>query len=271
MKIKIIYISPNGTTKITAEEIRKGLTAYGLNASLYDLGSEPYRSDFSKLSAELDGADLIGFGSPVYHMQFFEPMSRFLDHIAFEGAARHRFKTFLFANYAGITSGKSFLKAENQLQKAGLDIVGAMKLYAPHFHHEEAFPSDDALRTISELCEHISRTDLDRVKSGCFEPKAAVNIVYPLVHLIGKMRELPIFVHTSDCRGCGICAAECPSAAISVGDVAEINFNKCLHCYHCSLCCPFNAIECPVQRLDAMIAQNKKIIGTEYPQNQLIS
>ena len=47
----------------------------------------------------------------------------------------------------------------------------------------------------------------------------------------------------ADCVACGVCAAECPSSAITVGDVAVINPDVCTECGACIDACPSGAIE----------------------------
>ena len=59
---------------------------------------------------EIKKADLVGFGSPAYHMNMFAPMLS-LFKIMKEESKRTTFlcKTFFYLNYGGITSGKAFL------------------------------------------------------------------------------------------------------------------------------------------------------------------
>ena len=52
------------------------------------------------------------------------------------------------------------------------------------------------------------------------------------------------FVITDECLSCGACAAQCPSEAISMGDLHyEIDPDKCLECGACAAQCPAEAIE----------------------------
>ncbi|MBI9051808.1 MAG: 4Fe-4S binding protein [Anaerolineaceae bacterium] len=99
-----------------------------------------------------------------------------------------------------------------------------------------------------------------------YTPKT--HLIFPFIHLIGKTRELPIEIDHQACIKCGKCIRECPLGAIQQSDIVSIDFDKCIHCYHCAIACPQDAIHCPVEKLDAMMQSNIKIIGMEQPGNQ---
>ncbi|UAL08217.1 MAG: 4Fe-4S binding protein [Candidatus Methanogranum gryphiswaldense] len=46
----------------------------------------------------------------------------------------------------------------------------------------------------------------------------------------------------SECVACGACADVCPQDAITVDDVAVINYDKCVDCGACIDECPSSAI-----------------------------
>ena len=43
---------------------------------------------------------------------------------------------------------------------------------------------------------------------------------------------------TDDCIACGTCEAECPTEAISSGDIYVIDPDKCIDCGACAAVCP---------------------------------
>jgi len=47
---------------------------------------------------------------------------------------------------------------------------------------------------------------------------------------------------TDECIACGSCADECPSEAISEGDIYVIDAEKCTECGTCAEQCPVEAI-----------------------------
>ena len=50
------------------------------------------------------------------------------------------------------------------------------------------------------------------------------------------------YVISNDCIACGTCMSECPSDAISEGDIYKINPDKCVDCGTCADACPTGAI-----------------------------
>ena len=50
------------------------------------------------------------------------------------------------------------------------------------------------------------------------------------------------YVIGNDCVACGTCIDECPSGAISEGDIYSINPDACVDCGTCADACPSGAI-----------------------------
>ncbi len=50
------------------------------------------------------------------------------------------------------------------------------------------------------------------------------------------------YVISDDCVACGTCIGECPSSAISEGDIYKIDPNACVDCGTCADVCPSEAI-----------------------------
>lgn len=268
MKIAIIYISPNGTTKKTANELKFRLSSDQQDVELFDLGSVDYRNNFQPILESLKDFDIVGFGSPVYHMEMLSPITTFFYKLI-KMKTKFSLKAFLFVNYGGITSGKSFLKSTRLLNRVGIPVIGAMKLVAPHFHNVEEFPNDLTIKNIENFCNKLKTNSFNIINKKTFIPKMIINLIYPFVHIIGKIRELPINIVDTRCKVCKKCIKECPVKAISIDTNVIINSNVCIHCYHCIACCPFDAIESPIEKLDQMIMKNKKIVGMENPLNKI--
>lgn len=50
------------------------------------------------------------------------------------------------------------------------------------------------------------------------------------------------YVINEECIACGACEPECPTEAISEGDIYQIDPEKCIECGACADICPVTAI-----------------------------
>lgn len=274
MKMGLIYISANGTTEKVTDILSQNFKKNGHHIKKINLGRLPYRGNLKSVFNQLNNYDVIGLGSPVYHMDTLHPMLLFLKNLKKQDL-RNKLKAFVYLTYSGITTGLAFINTLKELNKASIDIIGGIKIQAPHFHHkDEALDINKTNRFLNEFIEKLEEKNFSKIPfekaKVLFSPeKKRVNILFPIVHIVGRLRELPIKIDQSECRKCGKCERECPSGAIQIKDKTEIDFSKCLHCYHCVTTCPFQAITSPIHEIDQMIKINKKIVGMENPVNNL--
>jgi ferredoxin len=49
------------------------------------------------------------------------------------------------------------------------------------------------------------------------------------------------YVINDSCIGCGACVPDCPTEAISEGDIYVIDADKCIDCGACADTCPVDA------------------------------
>ena len=273
MHFKLIYISPNGTTRKTSVVLKTAIEKNGHSVELVDLGSETNRNNYEIIFNKLKEADIVGFGAPAYHMDMLEPMKHLFEEMLLNPEVYH-FKAFLFLNYAGITSGKAFLNIAKLFEAMNIPIIGGMKVVAPHFHQQKTFPTAISESFIQSFYYQMQSNEFDPILSEKLyemfsHQKIRVNLLYPLVHDLSKKRELAITILSEQCVSCGKCEKECPAGAISLDDTAAIDLEKCIHCYHCLVACKLKAIEAPIEKLDKMILLNKLIIGMEKPKNYI--
>jgi len=273
MKFILIYVSPNGTTEKTTIVLKDIIGNDNNKVELVNIGVAPYRDNHRIIFEKLKDADIVGFGSPAYHMEMVVPMKKILNEML-ENKNKYKFKAFLYLNYGGITSGKAFKNTAEILNKIGIQIIGAMKVVAPHFHHPSNYPSENIKEFIEDFYNEMKEKEfvtIDYTKlKRIFKPKKKrVNLIYPLVHVIGKKRELPIIINHEKCKKCRKCIVECPNGSLSLDKTITRELSKCIYCYHCVVTCPFSAVESHIERIDEMIKMNKKIIGIEDPQNEI--
>jgi ferredoxin len=272
MNIKILFISPNGTTKTTTSLLKESFLKHNHQVDCINIAESPYRENQQLVLDEISSADIVGFGSAAYHMDLMQPMIDLFSLLQ-SRQNQHHFRAFFFMNYSGITTGKAFLLYARKFHTMGIPVCGALKVTAPHFHHVEEFPTQNTYSTIDAFAAALQKKHYADMTDQEIEKKLQpftrkVHLIYPLIHLIGKKRELPIIIDQQACKRCGKCMRECPAGAIEQNGSITINFAKCLHCYHCTVACPQNAIHCPVENLDAMMQTNIKLIGKEQPANQ---
>ncbi len=272
MKFLMVFSSPNGTTRTSADLLKKTFLLYGHEVKTLDIGRSPWRENHADILQEIRLVDVVGFGSPAYHMDFFQPL---LNLFMLMAAQPEPFpiRAFFFLPFGGITTGKTFLLAARQFRHMQIPVIGAIKIKAPHFHHDDPFPTTEAELHISKFVSELEKKKYAPIPwqktvqvFKPFTPK--VNLIHPLIHWVGKLRELPINIKTDLCTQCGKCIRECPAGAIHKNGLVQIEGDLCLHCYHCVAACPKQAILCPVEKLDAMMQRNIQIIGQEIPANR---
>lgn len=275
MKVVLAYISPNATTRMISREV-SGLFKSDLHEVIeLDLGKMGNR-DFETIDTGIfDGADLIGIGSPVYHMDILEPLRDFLGR-ALPVIRRQNpgIKAFIYLTYGGITSGKAFTNTAGILKRYDVPLVGGLKIKAPHFWHRDNYPDEKSIRTVNAFYRAMAEKKyrkIDRTAAtGQFSnPKMIVRLIYPFVGMIGSIRKRPIDFDHGKCIKCRKCLNECPVGAIAMDDYPVRDKNRCIYCYHCTTLCPKGAVIFDVNKIKEFIALNKKIIGLEQPENEI--
>ncbi len=275
MNCKLVYCTSGGTTKKTTRLLEQFLEKQGNDVEVINLGSSQFKDDLQSVLDKITDADFVGFGAPVYHMNMFEPMLKLFSLLYEERKQRkYLFQAFFYINYGGITSGKAFQVNARLFQKMGIEIVGAMKIEAPHFHKEKSFPNEQVLSMIEEFyikleSNRFSPFDSEEVNRLLRPEKMRVRMLFPMMKIIGKHKYLHIDIHSERCLKCNKCVHECPVSAISLTDQILIQNRKCIHCYHCVTICHEKALTIDTGKLDQMIFRNQKIIGHETYSNQL--
>ena len=81
MKIILIYISPNKTTQMITKELFNILSKDNHQVIELNIGKGANR-DYKNIDPNIfKDTDLIGIGSPVYHMRALEPLTDFLGYM----------------------------------------------------------------------------------------------------------------------------------------------------------------------------------------------
>jgi ferredoxin len=252
--------------------LKNAFLLYGHEAEILDIGRSPWRENHADILQEIRRADVVGFGSPAYHMDFFQPLLNLFKLMAVQSEP-FPIRAFFFLPFGGITTGKAFLLAARQFGHMQIPVIGAIKIKAPHFHHNQPFPTPESEHLISSFVSELEKKKYVPIPwqktEQLFKPfSPKIQIIRPLIHWVGKLRELPITMEPERCTRCGKCMRECPSGAMHKNGPIQLEASLCLHCYHCVAACPKQAILCPVEKLDTMIQRNIQIIGQEIPANR---
>lgn len=272
MKILLLYMSPNRTTEKISQALCSRFSQDGHMVNLINCGKQANRDPETIDPQVFEGVDLIGIGSPVFHMRILEPLENFLERAL--PRLQQPAKAFIYLTYGGITTGKAFLNTVKILQRHNIPVVGGMKVWAPHFFNHVPYPDPEALQTIDDFCSEMANQRFESLPwkkaRRIFSYQTwRVKAVYPFTHLIGRKRELPIQIDLSRCMLCKRCVNECPTGAMELGETVIYNRQKCIFCYHCTTVCARHAIICPTEQVEEALKINKKVIGCEQPTNAI--
>lgn len=80
----------------------------------------------------------------------------------------------------------------------------------------------------------------------------------PESEILGERERMPMA--SDSCRGCGGCAENCPTKAISIDDGWRVDLGRCIFCMDCSMVCPEGCIE-EVPAPDYSLTREGLVIG----------
>jgi len=277
MKIALVYISPNKTTEIITAKLCNELRKFSAIKKV-NLGDEKFHNIDDINTTIFKDIDIIGFGSPVFHLRVLKPINVFIKSKAKEIIkVNPSISAFIYVTYSGGTSGKSLLNAAQDLNNMGYKVLGGFKVVAPHFWSSfDNFPEKNKVQLLkcfsTELEKRMNNPPVwKNLKKSLKYQSLLVKIIYPLTKITGKIRELelPIKVDKELCIQCKLCQKECPVVAITVDDFPKIDKSKCIHCFHCVNICPKNAITSDIEKAIKIVEKNRRIVGIEIPQNHI--
>lgn len=273
MKIVILYVSPNGTTK---------KAVYFLGSIFQKNAHDFIALDISKPEANresaseiLKDADIIGIASPVYHLRMFKTLDKYLKKNLLYITQISKIKSaFALVTYGGVTSGKAFLNISRILGKNNIPVCGALKIKAPHFWKTEGYPDNETKLVLENFFNRLGSKNFapisfTRTKSVFSYQKKFIKYIYPFGRIIGFMRRQHISFDESKCNKCGKCIKECPASAIHIREKAYRSSSKCVYCYHCAVTCPKKAFNTDITKIEKIVCTNRSLAGTEYPQNEI--
>lgn len=80
----------------------------------------------------------------------------------------------------------------------------------------------------------------------------------PESEILGERERMPMA--SDSCRGCGRCAENCPTRAISIDEGWKVDLGRCIFCMDCSMVCPEGCID-EVPAPDYSLTREGLVIG----------
>lgn len=244
MKALIIYLSQTGNTERVAQAIAGGLADGGAEVELVPVERAG--------EADLDGADIIGIGTPVFY--YHEPT--IIRDLIQRMALQEKKLGFTF-----ITSGgnpvNTLRRMQKMLARKGVTVIGSFEcfgydtypIYIKHFRkwgHPRAKDIDEARSFGRALTEKVARA----LEGEQPEPPR-YKFVGGKTFRLSLLCRRPILDWTMPkieadrerCAKCDQCRKRCPTQNIRL-DPWPTFLDECIFCYMCERVCPHHAIRC---------------------------
>jgi ferredoxin/flavodoxin len=273
----IVYISPNGSTGKVAETLADQLAKGGAAVNLTDLSVAGAGRTLTH-SSKVDEQTCLLIGSPVYRDMAVPPVMAFIDELPQSDGGW----AVPFVTYGRACSGVALWQMALALMDKGFRIAGAAKVVAVHSMMcrsnnpvGEGHPDADDLQQVCYLADKL----LQQFATGTPVPLAPEVLDYHPTELASVFKAkigqpwmiVPKTVDERVCTGCGICADNCPVAAIILNHVPAFG-DTCFDCFSCIRLCPEDAIipSVPMVSIEEMISERVKNIN-EQPLTRIFS
>ncbi|NIA18974.1 MAG: hypothetical protein GWP07_00840 [Xanthomonadaceae bacterium] len=251
-KTFIFYCSPAGTTSHVAEVIEKKLAGYGRQVTICTLGKEEGKlSEIIRDIKETPERVCLFIGSPVYSSHALPLVMDFIARLP----QRRQVYAVPFATWGGATSGLALEEMGEALKDCGYGLTGAARIVAVHSLMWESdnpvgagHPDAKDDRLIEDLAVAVDHNlqlpePLELSSQALFYQPAAAAVEMRKLNLEIARGILPKRLVNEDlCTQCGICAEQCPVAALTLAPY-PVYADHCILCFNCMRCCPEKAIE----------------------------
>jgi len=258
----LVYISPNGSTGQVADVLAAQLQKGGARVDRLDLaGPAAYDAFIEKLDNDPQACLLIG--SPVYRDMAVPPVMAFIDALA----ATDTGWVVPFVTWGLACSGVALWQMGSALKAKGYRIAGAARVAALHAMMwpadgpvGEGHPDEADKQQVRDLADRL----LADAKNGTFTALPLEALDYQTAERAAECKAkldqpwmvIPKTVNEETCTECGVCAEECPVAAVSL-DPYPVFSAACFDCFTCVRVCPEEAIEpkVPLAKIGGMIRE----------------
>ena len=239
MSMYMITFSPTGGTKKVAEVLADRLFSEYKCIDLTDSSL-----DFSSYSFTADDVCLIA--APVFGGRIPEPAAARLSQMQ-----AYNTRAVLAAVYGNRAFEDALVEMQDLAELTGMVPVAGVAAIAEHSIARTiaaSRPDDADIRQLQEFA--------DRIAPRLREPLPAHRLQLPGNHPYRDYSKSALVPSVSDiCTKCGVCAAHCPTQAISADDPTQTDASRCIACMRCISVCPEQARFLPDPVLAAMTAK----------------
>lgn len=246
MKINVLYFSPTGGTKRTAQHLAGAL------------GGETLCTDLTVHPAQAAPADAAVIAVPSFGGRVPPLAAQRIRQLKGGGAP-----AVLLCVYGNRAYEDCLVELQDLASEAGFRVMAAVAAIAEHSiarQYAAGRPDTQDLARLSAFGEAI------REKLACgelTEPELPGNRPYKP---FGVLPMLP--APTGGFVSCSVCAKECPAQAIDPQDVSKVNKDACISCMRCIAVCPHSARQLPPEMLDVLSNKLAKVCA-DRKENEL--
>lgn len=241
MKATLLTFSQTGNTLKVGNAIAAELQKYGISTA--------HTRFLHRKHWQVNGADILGFGSPVFENRPAECVPEFLSQFRGKFVGK---KAFVYITSEG-SPAKSLWRLAQSVETTGADVIGGIQITGActvptMFGFFNGRPNEADLNKAAHFGKAVSNALLnqkplpgdyliDPQKGGRF-----YDILGPYLTAVKKKITPPPEADGSKCDCCGICAYECPVENIAVDKNSIVFKSHCIVCYRCWNICPKDAV-----------------------------
>ncbi|MEE4356949.1 MAG: EFR1 family ferrodoxin [Desulfococcaceae bacterium] len=274
-KAFILYCSPAGTTRHVSAVLEKELKNRNADVLCADICKEKESGNLLQQIRQAAEQGILFIASPVYVNRPLPQIMKFIEQLPEKTGAAVPIVT-----WGCVSSGIALYDMGKALKEKNIPLLGAAKVGAQHsmmWRSENPLgkgrpgPEDDnMLRGLTDaLAEKLNKSPLAEI------PLSALAYQPPERH--AEMEKLSLAAAKSHmperktdenlCTQCGICAEECPVAAITLSPW-PVFADHCICCFNCVRICPETAILSDMSPLEERIRSRAALLD-EKPRTQL--